>query len=109
MKFFLFLNFFLIPSEYHTFQELQNFLDSIIPINRHIAKIEILNYTEVDSNPIICVKISDNVDDDEIEPPILFVALHHAEEPLGLEICIELIKKLLNSYGYDENITKFVN
>lgn len=109
MKFLLFLNFFLIPPEYHTFEELKNFLDSIIPIYRNIAKMEILNYTEVDSNPIICVKISDNVNDDEIEPPFLFVALHHAEEPLGLEICIELIKKLLDFYGKDENITKFVN
>ncbi|MEN3044772.1 MAG: M14 family zinc carboxypeptidase [Candidatus Hydrothermales bacterium] len=109
MKFFLLFNFLIIPPEYHTFEELQNILDSIVPLYKDFAKMETLNYTEVDSNPIICVKISDNVRYDEIEPPVLFVALHHAEEPLGLEICIELIKRLLKFYGEDQNITKFVN
>ncbi|MEN3046359.1 MAG: M14 family zinc carboxypeptidase [Candidatus Hydrothermales bacterium] len=109
MKFFLLFNFLIIPPEYHTFKELQKFLDSIIPFYKDIAKVETLNYTEVDLNPIIVVKISDNVRYDETEPPLLFVALHHAEEPLGLEICIELIKRLLTFYGQDQKITKFVN
>ncbi len=109
MNFLLFFNLLLIPPEYHTFEEAKKFLDSIIPIYKDIAKMEILNFTEVDSNPIILVKISDNVNIDEAEPPILFIGVHHAEEVLGLEICLELVKRLLDFYGKDEKITNFVN
>lgn len=109
MKIILFLIIKAVPAEYHSFEEAKNFLDSIIPLHSEIAKMETLNFTEIDSNPILLVKISDNVQINEAEPPLLFIGVHHAEEILGLEICLSLIETLLTCYGTDPQITKFVN
>lgn len=109
MNIVLFFTFLIIPPEYHTFEETKNFLDSIIPLYSEICKMETLNFTQIDSNPILLVKISDNVNLNETEPPVLLIGVHHAEEVLGLEICLELIKNLLTEYGSILEITQFVN
>ncbi len=55
------------------------------------------------------MKISDNVDAEEDEPAILFVAQHHAREVMTPEVAMDMIERLLDGYGVDPEITRWVD
>jgi hypothetical protein len=55
------------------------------------------------------MKISDNPDVDEAEPEVLFNGMHHAREPIGMEVCLETMNRLTNGYGTDTLITRLVD
>lgn len=55
------------------------------------------------------MKISDNPDIDEDEPEVLFDGMHHAREPIGMEVCLETMRRLTDGYGVDTLITRLVN
>lgn len=44
------------------------------------------------------VKLSDNVDQEEDEPGVLFMAAHHGNEWPGVEICLFFIRYMLENY-----------
>lgn len=56
-----------------------------------------------------CMKISDNPGVDEAEPEILFTGIHHAREPISMEIVLHTMRTLLFGYGVDQTITDLVN
>jgi putative cell wall-binding protein len=58
---------------------------------------------------IWAAKISDNVAVDEDEPEVLFDALHHADERLGLEQALYLLRILVTEYDSDSTIHRLVN
>lgn len=58
---------------------------------------------------IWALKVSDNVEDDEDEPAIYYVATHHAREPISLEVVMTLLDHILSNYGSDPTITDNVN
>ena len=55
------------------------------------------------------VKVSDNPYVDEDEPEIFINGLHHAREPVTVDVCIEFIKELVENYGTDPDITDLVD
>jgi hypothetical protein len=55
------------------------------------------------------VKISDNVEKDEIEPEFKYVSSMHGDEITGRELLLRLIEDLINGYGSDSEITKLIN
>ncbi len=58
---------------------------------------------------LYAMKISDNPDVNESEPEVLFTGMHHAREPIGMEICLETMKRLTDGYGTDTMLTRLVN
>lgn len=98
-----------IDQRYHTFNELAHELDSIALCYPEITLLDTIGYSTTDSMPIFAMKISDNVEVNEDEPEILYVALHHAEELLGLEVCMYMIDELVTDYQLDSTITYWVN
>ncbi len=52
----------------------------------------------IGSNPIYWLKISDNPNVDEIEPEILYTAIHHAREPMSLMQLVYYMWYLLENY-----------
>ncbi|NOY78783.1 MAG: T9SS type A sorting domain-containing protein [Calditrichaeota bacterium] len=59
---------------------------------------------------IWALKISDNVETEEIrEPEVLYMALHHAREIITPEILLYWMHYLVNNYGTDSTITSIVN
>ncbi|MCB1052212.1 MAG: hypothetical protein KDC71_16545 [Acidobacteria bacterium] len=58
---------------------------------------------------IFAVKISDSVDLDEDEPVFLLVSDHHAREIVTPVIALHVMDQLLNLYGVDTNVTRYVN
>ena len=57
--------------------------------------LDTLGYSTQEGIPILGMRISDNADQKEDEPRVLFVGQVHAEEILGLEIVIDMMDDLL--------------
>ncbi|MDZ4677559.1 MAG: M14 family zinc carboxypeptidase [Oligoflexia bacterium] len=55
------------------------------------------------------VKISDNVQSDEIEPEVKFVSSMHGDEITGRELMMRLIDDLGKGYGVNQEITTLIN
>ncbi len=63
----------------------------------------------IEGREIWAVKISDNPNTDENEPEFLFTGLHHAREPISLEVNLETMRTLAEGYGVDSRITQLVD
>ena len=68
--------------------------------------LDTIGYSTQESIPILAVRISDNASIKEDEPRVLFIGQVHAEEILGVEIVIDLMKDLLFP---DANILSHMN
>jgi len=55
------------------------------------------------------VRISDNPNEDEAEPELLYTALHHAREPMSMMQMIYYMWYLLENYGSDSEIKYLIN
>ena len=55
------------------------------------------------------VRISDNANEDESEPEILYTALHHAREPISMMQLVYFMWYLLENYDTDKEIEYLVN
>ena len=58
---------------------------------------------------IWAMKISDNVATDESEPEVLYEGGTHADEHMGVELALKIMRWLTDGYGTDTRITNIVN
>ena len=65
--------------------------------------------TSIQNRPIYSVRISDNPDVDEDEEEVLFTALHHAREPMGLSQMIFYMWHVLENYDKDPEIKRLID
>ncbi|MCP4639937.1 MAG: hypothetical protein GY851_05880 [bacterium] len=63
----------------------------------------------VEGRELWALVISDNPDVEEDEPEFKYVSTMHGDEPLGLEMCLYLVDRLLTDYGTDQRITDLVD
>jgi carboxypeptidase T len=106
----IWLLFFLtLDPRYHTRDQVAHELDSIARHFSSITMLDTIGYSSFDSVPLFALKISDNPLEDEDEPAVLYIGCHHAEEILGIEICLYMIAELTNKYATDSAITYLVD
>lgn len=98
-----------IDPQYHTYEEMVNELTNLQSIHPDIAMMESIGVSCQERRVIWAFKISDNVQQEEDEPAVLYNGVHHACEVMGLEICMGLINDLLNQYGTDPQVTFWVD
>ncbi|MGE3608203.1 MAG: M14 family zinc carboxypeptidase [Bacteriovoracaceae bacterium] len=55
------------------------------------------------------VKVSDNVNTDEVEPEFKFISSMHGDEITGRELTIKLLEEMAEKYGKDPEITQLIN
>lgn len=65
--------------------------------------------TSLEGRTIWAYKISDNPEIDEDEPEVGYFSLTHAREPASASSLIYFIEHLVNSYGYDSEVTDIVD
>lgn len=94
---------------YHTYEQTVSLLFQAENIYSHIAKVFLIGRSTRFNLPIYALKISDNVLLDEDEFTFLVDGMHHAREPLGNEICLAFIEYLLNNYGREPRVTRWVD
>jgi hypothetical protein len=73
-----------------------------------LCRIESIGLT-VQGREILFAKISDNVDDEEYEPEVMYTSTMHGNETTGYILMLRLIDSLLSAYGIDPRITDMVN
>jgi hypothetical protein len=95
-------------SEYHSLEEMEDILNGIADNYSHITKLYSIGKTYEDRD-IWCLEISDNPGEDEVEPGVFLMGLHHAREWPSLEICLYVANELTSNYSLNPNITKVVN
>lgn len=79
------------------------------PVRR--MRIDTIGYSQVEHIPILCVKISNNPDDTTItaRPAVVYVGQVHAEEVLGVEFCLALMNKCVQSLSTPNRWRRYVD
>jgi hypothetical protein len=98
-----------LDEEYHTRLETYDALVATATSYPSICRMDTLGYSTEEGLPIWALKMSDNVGIDEDEPVILYDGVHHADEVLGLEVCLYMIDELAAAYGVDSTMTAWVS
>lgn len=63
----------------------------------------------VKGRELLVMKISDNVELDEVEPEFKYISSMHGDEITGRELTTKLIEEIGQKYGNDSEITELVN
>jgi hypothetical protein len=74
----------------------------------HIMKLTSIGKS-VKGNDLWVMKISDNVEIDEVEPEFKYISSMHGDEITGRELSVSLIEEIGQKYGKDPEITELVN
>ena len=106
-----------VDPEYHTYAEMLEVLEQLETEHPEIARLYDIGdswerragYPGHPGHDIWAMKVSDNVDEDEAEPALLYCGEHHAREPLSLEMCLYLLHYLLSNYGTNPEITQWID
>ncbi|MGE3609092.1 MAG: M14 family metallopeptidase [Bacteriovoracaceae bacterium] len=94
--------------EYKTPEEIEDFVRDINNRYPTITKLVSIGKS-LEGRDIWAIKISDNVEKDEVEPVVLVNGMHHAREVMTPEITTDMVEYLTSNYGKDANVTKWVN
>jgi len=94
--------------KYPSFEQVERNLKSYVALNPHIAKLISIGKS-VEGRDLWVVKISDNVNVDEVEPEFKYISSMHGNEITGRELTQSLIKDIITAYGTDKRITDLVN
>ena len=93
---------------YHTFEEMAAEVKAVAAAHPDIVSRVSLGMS-YQGRRIWAAKVSDNVATDESEPEVLFDGVHHADEHMGLEMTLAILRWLADGYGTDQRITNIVN
>ena len=95
-------------SGYPSFEKIKSDLNRFVSINPNIAKIFSIGKS-VNGKELLVVKISDNVNVDEVEPEFKYISSMHGDEITGRELTQFFIRDLISEYGKNEKITSLIN
>ncbi len=95
--------------QFHTYSEAEDFLDALHAAYPLITTAKDSIGATIEGRAIWAFKISDNPDIDESEPEVLFDGMHHAREPMSLEVQIHFMNWLTENYGTDPEATFLVD
>jgi hypothetical protein len=94
---------------YHTFGEVEAELQDLHRQYPEIVGEPIVIGRSWEQRPIWAIKISDHPALDEREPAVLYDALHHAREPMGMESLLYAMHELASRYAFDPEIQQLVD
>jgi hypothetical protein len=98
----------ILSPEYHTYDQIIDLVDNLIKrYPRRISK-EIIGNTQQGNRNIYAVKISDDTGSRHDRPVILFTGAIHARELIPVEICVELIKRLVTTVDNDPRFAEWL-
>jgi len=97
-----------IEEGYHDYYQVEAYLDSMHIEYPNLTKKDTIGYS-VEERNISAFLITDYPDSQEAEPEIKFGATIHGDEPVGTELCLNLISYLLDNYEEDDSIAWLVN
>ncbi|MFN8295352.1 MAG: M14 family zinc carboxypeptidase [Chitinophagales bacterium] len=94
---------------YYSFSEMNSAMDALVAAYPNIAQKFSIGQS-VEGREMWCIKISDNVsNDDTDEPELLYMGLHHAREAISGSSMIFFMQYLCENYGSNTSVTDLVN
>ncbi len=94
---------------HYTWVQIVAHLDKFAKDHPAICTTKVSIGKSIEGRDLWMVKISDNVNKDELEPEVLYDALHHAREPVSCTTTLVFMDWLLSNYGKDTVATYIVN
>ncbi len=73
------------------------------------SKQPISDFTTHEGRSLYWVRLSDNPNQNEDEPEVLYTGLHHAREPLSMQNLVFYMYYLMENYDSDDNIKQLVD
>ncbi|NOZ35256.1 MAG: hypothetical protein GXO80_08160, partial [Chlorobi bacterium] len=73
-----------------------------------ICKLDTISDTQ-NGKKVLVLKISDNVETNEVEPEFFYTSTMHGDETTGFVLMLQLADYLLSNYGTDTEATNLVN
>jgi hypothetical protein len=95
-------------SDYMSHEEMESRLKSLAEDYSHIVKYSVVG-TSIEGRNIFVIKISDNVEVDEVEPEFKYIGLMHGNEITGREMMWMLVRDLVTSYEKDSSIASLID
>ena len=93
---------------YHTFAELQTELTTLATEHSTIAKVSSIGQS-LQGRDIWALKISDNVNTDEGEKPVVLLGAHHAREWISVEVPLMIAQYLLDNYDSNPTVKGYID
>lgn len=95
----------------HTYSEIVRVLDTLALLYPNIVSTKVNLGTSWNANTIWGVKISDNpnINESATEPMVYYDGLHHAREPMSMEVQLYYMYWLCENYNVDPVATYLVN
>lgn len=94
--------------EYHTYAEMTTLLEDYATNYPLLCRLESTGQS-VQGRELWVMKITDNPDIEEAEPEVKLISTMHGNEPVGMEMLLNLIALLLEDYDTDTQIQDVVN
>jgi hypothetical protein len=95
-------------ADYPTSQQVADKIRAIVAKHPKIMKLVSIGKS-VKGKELLFVKISDNVEKEEVEPEFKYISSMHGDEITGRELTTMLIEEIGDKYGKDSEITNLVN
>lgn len=95
-------------ADYPSAAQVAEKIRSIVAKNPKIMKLVSIGKSNK-GNDLLFVKISDNVEADEVEPEFKYISSMHGDEITGRELTTMLLEEIGEKYGRDAEITELVN
>ena len=93
----------------YTWGELNDRFDELQEAYPGIISPRLIIGESVEGRDIWAFKVSDNPNEDENEPEVLYTSLTHSREPLGMMNLFYFVQSLAEEYGNDQELTYLVN
>ncbi len=94
--------------KYPTWAVLQQMMLDFATDYPDICRLDTIGFSE-EGRAILVVKISDNVNEDEIEPEFFFSGQMHGDELVSYILPLRMIDYLLSNYGSDAQVNNLIN
>lgn len=95
-------------ADYPSHAQITQKLKELVARKPHIAKLMSIGKS-VNGKELWVVKLSDNVNVDEVEPEFKYISSMHGDEITGRELLPFLIEDMIDGYGNDAAITELIN
>lgn len=97
-----------LMADYPTHAEMTARLVAAQNLNPRVIKVFSIGKS-IKGKDLLVVKISDNVNNDEVEPEFKYISSMHGDEITGREMTVALVEEIAQNYGKDRGLTELVN
>ena len=98
-----------LEKPYHTYPEIIREIEGLQKSFPSLVRLSRIGSTTGNQQPIYAARISREVQQPDHRPALLINGCHHSNEVLGAEISLAAIHELVEQYGRDPDITRWVD